>query len=187
MMYLSVVSGPAVEPVIWSDMTDQLRLDSTEEAMLVSSLIVAAREQTELVSRRALITQTLAASLDGWPDGSIIVLPRPPLQSVTSVAYTDANGDSQVMDAGDYTVQTAAQRVVLASGASWPSRLAGSLVTVTYVAGYGSNAQDVPERYKQAIRLLAAHWYEHREALSEIELYDVPLAFESLVMTDRAY
>lgn len=168
-------------------MTDQLRLDSDDEVALVSVYITAAREHAELVSRRAFLTQTLALTLDDWPADSVISLPRPPLQSVTSVVYTDADGDAQTFASDQYVVYPSVSRLVLAEGASWPSILENSIVTVTFVAGYGDESDEVPARYRQAVQLLAAHWFERREAMTEIELYDVPLAFDSLVMTDRAY
>jgi len=185
-MYLRIVTAPAAEPVTVSDFKAHARIDVSDEDDLIEALVMAAREQTELVSRRALITQTLALTLDSWP-GCAIDIPRPPLQSVSSIGYTDTAGDAQTLASDQYVVQTARERLVLADGASWPDRLARSVITVTFVAGYGDAADDVPERYRQAILLLAAHWYEHRETGSDMPVYDVPLAFDSLVMTDRAY
>jgi uncharacterized phiE125 gp8 family phage protein len=36
-------------------------------------------------------------------------------------------------------------------------------ITVRFIAGYGDTADQVPERIKQAILMLAGHWYETRD------------------------
>lgn len=184
---VTVVTSPVEEPVTLAEMMEHLRVDQGEEDTLIDSLIMAAREHAELISRRAFITQVLALHLDAWPDGAALSLPRPPLQSVTSVVYVDADGDTQTLAASSYQVQAERERIVLASGASWPTIQADSIITVTYVAGYGDKPENVPARYGQAIRLLVAQWFEHREAASDLKLIEMPTAVETLLMTDRAY
>ena len=44
----------------------------------------------------------------------------------------------------------------------------------------------VPQSIKQAILLLAAHWYEHREGVADgVSPKEVPLAVESLLWINR--
>lgn len=90
---------------------------------------------------------------------------RPPLLTITSIAYVDTNGDSQTFSSDDYSadLDSIPGRAVLNYGESWPStRTQPQAVTVTFTAGYGTAAA-VPEEYKAAIKLLAAHLYENRE------------------------
>lgn len=110
------------------------------------------------------MTQTWDLVLDAFPAGEIR-LPLPPLQSVTSVTYTDTDGASQTLDAGQYTVDTANARIVPVS--SWPSTKAvPAAVVIRYVCGYGAAAA-VPASIKAAILLLTGDLFENREAQGE--------------------
>ncbi len=182
---LRVITPPSVEPVTVAEVKAQARVDLADEDTLIQGYIRAARETLERLLWRAFITQTLELTLDGWPEGSEIRLPRPPLQSVTAVRYTTEDGTLKTLDPALYVVDTASEpgRVVLKRGTSWPSETLAPAagVKVEYVAGYGDQASDVPESIRQAILLLAAHWYEHREAVSEGRMVEVPMGVWWLV------
>ncbi|MGE3487917.1 MAG: head-tail connector protein [Nitrospira sp.] len=184
-----VITNPVLEPVTMPEMREHLRVEHTEEDTLIDSLIIAAREMCELTTRRSFITQTLRLSLAEWPGCNYIRLMRPPLQSVVAVRYINEDGMTQTFVSSNYVVDTDGERVVLQNNAVWPATTlqAGSPVTVDYVAGYGNEPQYVPERYRQAIRLLAAHWYENREVAAEKQQYEIPYAVKALLMIDRAY
>ena len=108
----------------------------------------------------------------GWQtDLSSFRLPWPPLQSVSSIQWTDTAGNVSTVPSSTYIVDTFSEpgRVALGFGQTWPSQSAQgnaiepvSGVTVTYVAGYADVAH-VPTSIKQAMLLLLATWYENRE------------------------
>lgn len=190
-MTRTLVTRPAVEPISLTEAKLHLRVDISNDDSLIQALILAAREMTEDILRRALITQTWDCILDEFPDGDEIVLPLPPLQSVASITYKDQDGDESTFSADDYIVNTDAEpgKVVLAYGASWPSTslYPTGAVTVQFVAGYGDASTDVPQKYRQAMLLLIAHWYENREAIATTGAVpkEIPLAVESLLWLDR--
>lgn len=167
-MPLKLITPPAEEPITLDEAKKHLRVDIANDDTLISSLITAAREYCEDFQNRAYITQTWQLWLDGWPDGSEISIPKPPLQTVSSIKYYSEDGAEYTLPAEDYIVDVQSQpgRVVLASGKSWPdvSLRPANAVVVDFVVGYG-DAVDVPQRVKQAILLLVGHWYEHREAV----------------------
>jgi len=184
---------PASEPVTLEEAKSHLRVDASDDDTLIEGLITAARQYYEDVTRRALITQTWRLSLDRWPGGSEILLPRAPLQSVTSVVYTDSDGTATTWSSDEYAVDADSEpgRVVLGYGYSWPSAtLRTSLpIQITYEAGYG-DADDVPEKIKQAIKLLVGHWYENREGVmvaQGVSIQGLPLAIDSLVWANRVW
>ena len=185
-----VVTGPAQEPVRLDQAKLHMRVDHSEDDGLIVGLVTAAREQVEAMSRRALVTQTLELRLSQWPGGDCILLPRPPLASVVSVKYTDTAGVEQTFASTNYTAHTAPEPggVWLKYNCSWPSAELGPgpSIAVRYTAGYGTAAA-VPQRYKQAILLLAAHWYEQREAVlvSGVQPSVVPMAVEMLCAAER--
>src|SRR5690554_6904374 len=116
------VTQPAEEPVTLVEAKTHLRVDATDEDALISSLIASAREHVEAFQLRALVTQTWRLSLDRFPRGRVIRLPRPPLQSVTSITYTDPGGAQQTLSNTLYDVDTDSEpgRIVLKDDADWP-------------------------------------------------------------------
>jgi len=191
-MITKLVTAPAVEPVTLAEAKAHLRVDITDDDTLISSLITSARQYIERAIRRALVTQTWRASIDEFPASGEIVLPKPPLQSVTSIQYTDINDSTSTIASSTYTVDTDSEpgRIVLKYGQSWPSTSLANTnpVQVTFVAGYGA-AADVPAHFKQAILLLAGHWYENREAIAVTGAIpkEMPLAVSSLIGLDRVW
>jgi len=158
---VKVVTPPAAEPVSLTEAKKRLRVTVDAEDDDLTALVAECREIAEDECGRAFVTQTLALHLDGFPRGRrTIDLPRPPLQSVTSVAYYDAAGDLQTLDSAEYHVATGSEpgRVVpVADGGGWPATQAGrpGSVVVTYVAGYGLAAA-VPRSAKAAVLALVA-------------------------------
>lgn len=183
-MELRQSTPPALEPISVSELRDQARKFETDEDSLLESFIVAARQSVELSIERALITQTFELELNGFPNCNTLKLPRPNLQSVTSIAYTDANGDAQTLDSSIYTISKAKTNpsLVLNSGESWPSTYDQvATVLATYVAGYGDDAADVPEMLRLAIGVLATHYFENRT------LGAMPSGLEYLIAPYRVY
>lgn len=163
-MNLVLVTPPAAEPISLEEAKLHLRVDHEEEDGLISDLIVAAREWCEQAAGRSFVTQTWRLSLSGFPCGAIEI-PRPPLVSVSSVTYTDDAGAEQLLPAEAYYADTSDDpgRLHPAYGSSWPAaRCYPNSVQVEYVAGYG-DAEDVPRRAAQAVRLLVGHWFANRE------------------------
>ena len=185
-MALKVIPPPAVEPVSLTETKLHLRVDGAAEDTLISGLIQAAREHIEnVLTHCALCTQTLEYVISQFPDDcEAIQVPRPPLQSVTSIKYTDSADVVHTMDAGDYCVNTDGNPglVTPAYGLSWPSvSLASSgAVRIRYVAGWGL-ADAAPQSLKQAILLLVGHLYENRAVMVNSQVQgEMPFAVSAL-------
>ncbi len=185
-------TAPTSEPVSIEEAKAHLRVDVADDNALITALIVAARQAFEEINGRSLFTTTWQLVLDSWPRRPFIVLPRPPLASVTSVVYTDSAGTPVTWAATNYVVETLRTpgRVHLAEDADWPSATlrVASPITITYVAGW-SSVGAIPQRYKQAILLLVGHWYENRETVvtSGTMPKQLPMAFESLALMDKVW
>jgi len=201
-MHLVTTVQPAAPALAVADLRAHCRTPSSEDSYL-EICIAAATQWVEAWISRALIRRTYVYKVDGFPGqvwwadppcwtcGSEILLPYPPLVSITSVTYVDGAGATQTLSAStQYETDTGSNpgRVRLRYGASWPLTLCHPLsVTITYVAGFGVTDADVPEAIKAAIRLLAAHLYENREATSPIEVRTVPYGVEALLASWRCY
>lgn len=187
---VTIIEAPDEEPVATAEAKLHLRVDHTADDALIEQLVTAARQRVENVTWRSLVTQTLELTLDAWPRCGHIDVPRPPLQSVTSITYTDAAGTETVWPSALYQVVTQGTpaRIVPAYGESWPTAASGSLraangIAVRYVAGYG-DAAAVPALLKAAILLLVGHWYENREAVivgAGLTATPLPMAVESIL------
>lgn len=188
-MALTLVTAPATEPVALADAKAHLRVDATTDDTLISALITAARQYAETVTRRAMVTQTWDLTMDEWPDSDRIIVPLPPLQSVTSITYKDTDGTASTLATTEYIVDTKSEpgRIVLAYGKDWPTTTlypAGA-ITVRFTAGYGE-ATAVPQGIKQAILLLVGHWYEQREAVNVGNIVNpLPFAVDALLWQHR--
>jgi len=176
---LTTVTSPELEPISLSDAKDHLRVDITTDDALIEGYIAAAREYAENVTRRALITQTLEYVLDGWPSGVEIQLPRPPLQSVTSVKYVDDDDVEHTFAPSNYHAVTAGQpgRIVLGEDSSWPTDdlRPGGAITIRFVAGYGNDPEDVPRLIRQAMMMMIGLLYENREGGARLDTVDLLL------------
>lgn len=171
-----------------------LRVDHDEEDALITGLIMAATEDAEAFQGRSFTTRTLRLHMDRFPTGNgAIYLPYAPVQSVEEVAYTDAGGAKNVMNATQYTVDAVRSpaRIAPAAGHSWPNTtlLAISAVSVTYKAGYGDGPADIPATVKQAILLTVGHLYENREAVvtDRGTPTELPMGVKHLLMKHRVF
>jgi uncharacterized phiE125 gp8 family phage protein len=170
---LSLVTGPASEPLTTAEAKLQSRVDSdqTAEDALIDEYVAGARQHFERQTGRQVITATWQVTLDRFPAGRTpIRLPKPPLLSVVSVTYTDTSGTTQTWSADDYQA-VAPSGPYAAPGLlfpkplkSYPSTYSGpAAVTVEFTAGYGAAAA-VPEVVKDALRSIVADLYLNREA-----------------------
>jgi uncharacterized phiE125 gp8 family phage protein len=174
----------------------------------ISGWITAARQLCETITHRAFITQTWDLMLDGFPmwstvetdgrlvDAGAIWLPKPPLQSVTSVSYVDTSGATQVWSAANYTVDAPSGptarmgRVTPGWSIYYPvAREVPNAVTVRFVAGYGATGTSVPFPIKAAMKLLIGNWWQNREAATiERASADVlPLGVDVLLWPYKAF
>ncbi len=142
-MAIKVITAPASEPVTLAEAKLHLKVDGTDEDSLIQTYIQTAREHIEDTCHRALVTQTLEYVISRWPENDLLELPRPPLQSVTSIKYKDTTGLVETTwSSGEYVVNAdeTPGMVVPAYGKSWPTAAlyprAG--IRVRYQAGYGA-------------------------------------------------
>jgi uncharacterized phiE125 gp8 family phage protein len=159
-MTFVVYTAPATEPVSVTEAKVHARISGTASDAEVGVMIKAARQYAEAELRRYIITQTVDAYFDAFPE----YFELPPLQSVTSITYVDTNGDTQTLAADQYRVDSKTQpaRITEAYGISWPSTQdVTNAVTVRFVAGYGT-ADAVPECVKHWILMRVGHYFDNR-------------------------
>lgn len=163
---LDRTTDAAAEIMSTADAKTHLRVTGPDEDTYVAALVKAARMAVEEWTSRATTNQTWVMTLDKFPADAEIRLPRPPLSSVTSLAYVDGSGNSQTWSSVNYVVvaRDTPGRIRLAYGIDWPAtRDQPNAVTITYVAGYGSTAATVPALLVHAAKLVLGDLYGIRE------------------------
>lgn len=163
-MIITRSTNPIQEPISLGDIKEHLNIiDDTSRDSHLTKLISASREYAESYTNRALVEQTWKLYLEAWPREDYIELPFPPLQSVSSIKYTDSDDTETTWTATYYEVDTDSEpgRVLLAYGETWPSATLHpkNPIEIEYVAGYDGDggspedlAANIPERIKTAIK-----------------------------------
>lgn len=160
---ITCTTAPTVEPLTLAEARSFIKQDSTDDDNVISLLIKAAREVCERVTGRALCTQTWRMVLDQFPAWEIW-LPKPPLQSISSIIYLDSAGTSTTLSSALYRVDTTSEpgMVEPAYASVWPSTYGVSAcVQITFVCGYGLTSA-IPPNIKERLLAYVSHRYDRR-------------------------
>ena len=193
MYSLRQITPPEFEPLSLTEAKKHLRVDVNDDDALIWEYLKAARRELENKNSLAFMTQTWELLLDDFPcDGeSIIIADKRPLQSVTSIKYIDIAGVEQTLSSAKYTVHKSGieGEIALAYNEVWPSvRCQRNAVTVRFVAGYSSDAEDIPDHCKQALRLVLGHYYENREdTIVGTAMNHIPAGAAALMASEKLW
>jgi uncharacterized phiE125 gp8 family phage protein len=187
-MNLEVTTPSTITPWTLGDAKDHLRIRNNDDDGYIQLLTFAIVSIAEKVTRRSIFTQTIKLYLDSF-ECHEINLPRPPIQSVTSIKYYDTAGVLQTVDPDDYQVDAATTigRVRPVTGMIWPFPDWGKMnaVVIEYVAGWTSRGQ-LPDGLRQAMLIHLSHLYDIREpVVVGRPVYQVPYTIEALYMPYR--
>jgi uncharacterized phiE125 gp8 family phage protein len=158
-----VTTAASEAPITVTEAKEWLRVEHSVDDDLISAIVSAVTATAESYLSQALVTQTITEKYDHWGD-AVLNLTMHPVQSVTSITYTDDDGATQTLSSSLYVVDTFKPRAQVrpAYNETWPTaRTTPNSITVVYQAGYG-DAADVPEDIKLALRLMIADAYENR-------------------------
>jgi uncharacterized phiE125 gp8 family phage protein len=146
---------------------DRSPADQAEDDELMS-LIVAAREQAEILQGRDLIKKQFDLSLDYWFNYRIEL--RDPLASVDLFRYKDSSGAvTTLAENSDFIVDMSRHPGFVSpphnktwpTFASWPS----SAILIRFTSGYAPSSpfwSDAGARVKNGMKLLINNWYHNR-------------------------
>lgn len=187
-MTIERITAPSVDPITLAEVKAHLRVDHSHEDTLIAGVLSAAVAHFDGlgVLGRAIITQDWAQ----WfrKSSEWVRLDMGKFQSLVSVEYYDSDNVLQTATLSDYETSKHGDFVLVgpARNASWPTTYdRQDAIKVTYRAGYGDTADDVPASVRHAILLTVGHWYEHRMAVSEESYKEVPLAVSALIGVER--
>lgn len=179
---LNRTADPVTEPVDLSEAKAQLRVDHDDEDTYISALVSTATAAVEEMTGRALITQTWSLSQNGAVDR--VYLPKTPVQSIDEITYFDRSETEQTADVADFHLFSDIYRawVEPKDDKDWPDVFdRPDSLTISFIAGYGDDAVDLPVEIVHAIKMLLSHWYEQRVPVSDRLMREVPFSVSSLI------
>lgn len=167
-MILTETAPAPVTPVSLSEFSAHLRLahgfpdDGAEDALLelyLRNAVAAVEAQTG----RALIRRGFVLRLGAWDREGYAILPIGPVEAISALRFVQG---ATVIDvaAGSWVLEpgTGRQRVTGAAGGALPPIPEGHVAEISFDAGFGPDAADLPGDLRQAVVLLAADYYERR-------------------------
>lgn len=161
-----VIVTPATTPLLTTAQAKQhLREDLVDEDndAYIDELVATTTRAAEDRTGRSLLLTTWRLTLDGWPRA--IHLPRGRIDSVTSVAYVDTAGTKRTLDSSAYqgALDAVPGIVTPAWGTCWPTaRCQPAAIEVVFVAGYGTDPEDVPRPIVHWVKLALTDLYQRR-------------------------
>lgn len=161
---ITVVTPPDGYPVTHKQLSDHLRLnglpDEDSQPHLIQMALAGATAGIEEYTGQSFVQRDLSMEFEGFC--SEMQLLRGPVLSITSVTYTDEDGNSQTLSTDAYTLFSASYMPYL-KVTDIPAYDENKPVIVNYSAG----KTNIPADIQSAILLLAADLYENREATGD--------------------
>lgn len=183
------------EPVTLFEMRDYLKLEAASgthpDDALVVGLVSSARAHVENLTQQTLVAATKDAFFDEFPDSDDpdweegFRLPFGPVSSISYVKYVADDGTLTTLSSGVYRLDgnSLRARLALEYGQVWPS--CREVINAVQIRAVCGGTVEAP--LKQAIMLLAAHWYENRVPVGAGSLADLPHMVDALVAPYRVW
>ena len=183
-MTITDINAPPLEPVSLAGAKEFLRVDHDHEDGLIADMIRAARQRIEEMARASLITRrrlftTSRVCVSG------VRLNHGPIKQIHKVSVIEANENIIDIALSDLRINLRASPAnILVSKRELFSDYAADpcALSIEFDGGYGAEKDQVPMQLRQAILLLVAQHYEHRD---EAITRPVPMLVDALLMPYR--
>ncbi|MEM6758424.1 MAG: head-tail connector protein [Pseudomonadota bacterium] len=137
--------------------------DTVQNAVLESFLRAAVAAVEARISK-ALFARDFVVSYSAWRGMMGQPMPLAPVSSVGEVALINSAGVRTPVDSDNYWLERDLHSPVLRPvGPCLPAIPERGSAEVAMTAGYGQAWSDIPADLRQAVLLLAAHYYEYRD------------------------
>lgn len=147
--------------------------DGLQDVVLLAQLR-AALGAIESDTGKAILPRTYQYVVTAWWDPSRQSLPVAPVSGVQGLTITNLGGEDTVADPNLYRLERDAHvPMVAANGWSLPTIPVGGTAEIVFDAGYGAAWSDAPADLRQAVLMLAAHFYDNR-AVAGAKLQSIP-------------
>jgi len=167
-MLLKEAAPPAPNPIPLSEFAAHLRLghgftdDGSEDALL-DLYLRHAMAVVEARTGQALVARPYILQVAGWNRRGYLVLPLGPVTAIDSIRFVRAGGIVE-LSPGEWALEPGRtrQRLTGARGGALRAVPHGALAELEFTAGHAPVWAEVPGDLRQAVLMLAAHYYENR-------------------------
>lgn len=137
--------------------------DSLQEPVL-TSFLRAAVAAVEARTGRILFKRSFKVAVTEWRNCDQFALPVAPVTSVSRLEALAPDAALVVLDAESWWLEQDAMVPKLrATGASLPRVPARGSISIFFDAGFSVGWDGIPADLRQAVLMLAAHYYEYRD------------------------
>lgn len=180
-MQYELITPPGVEPFILADLKSALRIDHDEDDALVMQLGQAARRQVERRLGHAIADQTWQVSVSS---GFANPIPLRPGRVREVLAVEAQHGDSPFELISDWSYTSGSPACLLVTT---PLVIDGEALTEVKASFRSGriDVSDTPPDLIQAINMLTAHYYEHRQAVVQGRYVPMPVGVETILQSLR--
>jgi uncharacterized phiE125 gp8 family phage protein len=192
-MVLTEVSAPPAAAMPVRAFAEHLRLgsgfaDDGSEDTVLELYLRAAMAAIEARLSRALIARDFSWTLSRWREDASQGMPTAPVRAVTSITLFEPDGSETAVDPEAWSLLRDAERPRLVGrfGRSLPRIPRGGHAEIRFSAGFGEAWEEVPADLRQAVFLLAAHFYEGRAAAGGAVPGSMPFGVLVLIEAYRA-
>lgn len=170
-----LVTAPSARVVSLPDMKLHLRIDHDDEDSMIDALEAAAVAYLDGwrgVMGRAIMPQTWSQEFDEWGTHKLLL---PDASNVSAVGILDG-------------VEAPADSITIKAnlGGTFVEVKGGAVDTVRITYECALPVEQLPA-VQMAVKMLAAHWYENREAATERALSAAPMAVQSIIGSLRVW
>lgn len=160
-------------------------LEDVQGAVIVSFLR-AALAAIESRTGKAILRRSFSLGVSGWRDAAAQVLPLGPVEMVSRVALVARDGTETEVAPTRYWLERDVQAPCLRPvGSVLPSVPVQGSVKISFDAGFALDWEGVPSDLRQAVLMLAAHYYEYRDDTG-LSRGCMPFGVSSLIERYRA-
>lgn len=183
-MPLTLLTPPA-EPLALADAKAWLRVDGTEDDVLITALTRAARMAVEAASGQLIGPQAWRWTLDAWPPDRTFALPLSPSRGISAARVLSATRVATAVALSDFQQDLASDppRITVLRSLQAPGLATGG-IELDLLAGHASVAA-VPETLRHAVRLVLARLYENRGDSAGDGADALPEAVHALIAPHR--
>ena len=137
--------------------------EGVQDAVL-EGFLRAAMAAIEARTGKVLLERGFVLSVTEWRDATAQALPVAPVVALSEVLLVDRDGGEFVVSPAMYRLEADMQRPRLKPVASLlPVIPTGGVAKIAFTAGLAPGFEELPADLRQAVMLLAAHYYEYRD------------------------
>jgi uncharacterized phiE125 gp8 family phage protein len=131
---------------------------------ILESFLRAAIAAIEARTGKILIARAFTLRLSRWRDATGQALPVAPVTQLETLVLVDREGQESPVDPALYRLDADTQRPrLMPVAAVLPVIPQAGAARIGFVAGMAEAFDDLPADMRQAVMLLAAHYYEYRD------------------------